>query len=85
MRSFLKHALDGVCVRRSLKVALVVGTILALINHYNALLCRTVTATDIVQIAITYLVPYSVATFGSAMQARHIELQGLKNSRRAEQ
>ena len=80
MRLFLKHALDWVCVRRSLKVALVVGTTLALINHYDALLYRTVTTTDVLQIAITYLVPYSVATFGSAMQARHIELQRLKRS-----
>ncbi len=39
------------------------------------------TAAVIFQILLTYLVPYGVAAYGSAMQARHIELQELKNKR----
>ncbi len=76
MQLFLKHACDRVCVLRSLKVAVVVGTILGAVNHYDAILSGTFSATTLVQIAVTYLVPFCVATFGSAMQARHIELDG---------
>lgn len=80
MRLFLKHATQKVCVYRSTKVALVVGTVLGLINHYDAIFYGPLTTTEIFQISITYLVPFSVATFGSAMQARHIELQELQKS-----
>ncbi len=57
-----------------MKVASVVGTVLAFINHYDSIFSGTLTATDIIQILVTYLVPYSVATFGAAMQAKHMEL-----------
>lgn len=81
MKLFLKHASHKVCVVRSAKVALVVGTILALINHYDALFFGTVTSTQVFQILLTYLVPYAVSTFGSAMQARYIELGSHKKGR----
>ncbi len=74
MRLFLKHATHRVCVLRSVKVAIVVGTILGAVNHYDAILSGTFSTTTVVQIAVTYLVPFCVATFGSAMHARHIEL-----------
>jgi len=75
MKLFFKHACQKVCVFRAIKVALVVGTVLALINHYDAIFSLDIQATNVFQILLTYLVPYSVATFGSAMQARHIELE----------
>jgi hypothetical protein len=37
MNEFLKHACEKTCVYRSMKVALLVGTVLALINHYDAI------------------------------------------------
>lgn len=74
MQLFLKYACDRACVLRSLTVAVVVGTILGAVNHYDAILSGTFSATTLVQIGVTYLVPFCVATFGSAMQARHIEL-----------
>lgn len=80
MKLFLKHAFDRVCIYRAVKTALVVGTILALINHYDDIIHGNFTATNVFQMLITYLVPYSVATWGSAMQARHIEMQ--KSERR---
>jgi len=52
MKLFLKHARDKVCIYRSLKVGVVVGTLLALINHYNAILSGALTATVIFQILI---------------------------------
>ena len=74
MQLFLKYATERVCVTRSLKIALIVGTVLAFINHYESILSGTVNATAFLQIIITYAVPYTVATFGSAMQARHMKL-----------
>ncbi len=74
MRLFLKHAQDPVCVHRALKVSVVVGTILGIINHYDAIFFGPFTMTDAFQMALTYVVPFMVATYGSAMQARHIEL-----------
>jgi len=76
MRLFFKHAADPVCVFRAIKVALVVGTVLGIINHYDAIFFGSITRTDLFQMVVTYLVPYTTATFGSAMQARHIELHG---------
>ena len=80
MKLFLKHATDRVCVYRSLKVALVVGTILALINHFDTIFTGSLTAKHIFKILLTYLVPYSVSTYGSAMQARYLEIQKLQES-----
>ncbi len=38
IKLFLKYVKDKVCIYRSVKVGVVVGTLLALINHYNAIL-----------------------------------------------
>ena len=53
---------DGV-PRRSLVVALVVGTLLNLINQGDALLRGA--PLDWLKLALTYLVPYGVATYGA--------------------
>jgi hypothetical protein len=53
---------DGV-PRRSLWVALVVGTILNLINQGDALVGGR--PLDLVKLALTYLVPYFVCTYGA--------------------
>ena len=74
MKSFLKYATDKVCVSRALKVALVVGSINGLITQYDAIFYRAFTFTNIFQIALTYMVPFGVSTFSSAMQAKHDEL-----------
>jgi hypothetical protein len=53
---------DGV-PRRSLYVALLVGTILNLINQGDALL--GVAPVNWVKVLLTYLVPYAVSTYGA--------------------
>lgn len=55
-------------VRRSLRVALVVGTLLILINHGDALLRGDLGAGRVARMMLTYLVPYGVSTF-AAVQA----------------
>ena len=49
--------------RRSLAAAIVVGTILNLINQGDALFGGK--ALDWVKVALTYIVPYCVATYGA--------------------
>jgi hypothetical protein len=53
---------DGV-PRRSLVVAALVGTLLNLINQGDALVAGA--HLDWLKIALTYLVPYCVATYGA--------------------
>ena len=68
---FMRLALSGEVVKSAIKVALIVGTLLALINHGDSLLQMSLNAENIVQILLTYLVPYCVATYLSvkAIQA----------------
>ena len=49
----------------ALKMSLIVGSILALINHGDAIFEGTLTLGNVVQIILTYLVPYSVSTYSS--------------------
>lgn len=51
-------------LRRTALTALVVGTVLFLINHLDAVVTGTATAATWVQTAVTYLVPFTVANVG---------------------
>jgi hypothetical protein len=55
--------------RRSLWVALIVGTILNLINQGDALLAGQ--RLDFVKLALTYVVPYIVSTYGAVSFRLH--------------
>jgi hypothetical protein len=74
MRLFLKYATQRATLRRSAKVAALVGTILAAINHYDMFLSGTFTTRRWIQIIVTYFVPFSVSTLSSALQGRAMEL-----------
>ena len=56
---------DRALVLRSLRVALVVGTILTAINQGGAILSGAWTASLAWKIPLTYVVPYVVATWGA--------------------
>lgn len=58
-------ATTGPVVQRALKFAVVVGAILILINHGDAILNGEVDSTRIAKIALTVLVPYAVSTASS--------------------
>lgn len=66
--SFITLAFSKPVMMRSLKVALLVGTLLALINHGENILSMNLSFQDFLKILLTYLVPYSVSTW-SAVQA----------------
>ena len=61
----LKDMLSRDIVARSLRISLVVGTILVLINHIDALLSGNITFGLLVKIVLTYMVPYSVSSYSS--------------------
>ena len=50
---------------RALKVSLVVGSILALINHGDSFLNSELEFQNSIQIIATFLVPYLVSTYSS--------------------
>ncbi len=60
-------------VVRSTKVALVVGTLLASINHYDMLLSCDFEMRRVLQLLVTYVVPYGVATYGAVMEAARVQ------------
>jgi hypothetical protein len=63
------YALSEGVPQRSLWVALVVGTILNLINQGDSLLAWQ--RLDLTKIALTYVVPYFVSTYGAVSFRLH--------------
>ena len=61
-------------VKTSIMTALLVGAVLALINHYEGIFALSLTSTEVFQILVTFLVPFSVATYAAAKHAQHTEL-----------
>ena len=57
-------------LRRSLLVAAVVGTILALLNHGDTIFAGNWKAALYWKIPLTYCVPFCVATFGALTNSR---------------
>ena len=55
--------------RRAAFMSIIVGTVLGLINHGDAIFQGTISTPDTVRIMITYLVPYCVATVSSVLAA----------------
>lgn len=66
-------ALKPDVIKRSTKTALIVGTILAFINHGDALLAFNMPIERTIKMALTYLVPYLVSTSASIGAIRHHE------------
>ena len=62
---FLDLALSRQVAVPALKVCIFVGTVLALINHGGAILKFDLSTERLLQIALTYLVPYCVSTYSS--------------------
>ncbi|MCH2249440.1 MAG: nitrate/nitrite transporter NrtS [Cognatishimia sp.] len=57
-------------MRRAAMIALVVGTILAIINHGDRLIAGDLNGEVITQILMTYLVPYCVSTYSAVLTIR---------------
>jgi hypothetical protein len=66
----------GPLVRRSLIVALIVGTVLTAINQGNVILRGDFPPSLYWKIPLTYVVPYCVATTGAIWNARRLIADG---------
>ena len=61
---------------RALKIALVVGTILAAINHGDAILEASMTTTAWVKVLLTFCVPYGVSWYSAVQAERRAPAKG---------
>lgn len=69
MQSRLRLAFDRTRLGRAVRVALFVGTALALINHYDAIFTFTFDERVVWKIGLTYLVPFLVSLHGQCTDA----------------
>lgn len=60
-------------LRRSVKVGLLVGTILGALNYGDMIVTGTMATGDWLKMALTYLVPFSVSTHASVTAIRDRE------------
>ncbi|HSH16653.1 MAG TPA: nitrate/nitrite transporter NrtS, partial [Verrucomicrobiae bacterium] len=64
-------------IRRSLLIALIVGTLLTAINHLSAFTSGELSRSLAWKIPLNYAVPYSVATISAVVNARsHVHVPG---------
>ncbi|GAA3855147.1 nitrate/nitrite transporter NrtS [Celeribacter arenosi] len=66
----LQLALQRSVVIRAVRIAAVVGLVLAIINHGDKLISGEVTAVTAFKMGLTFLVPYCVSTFSSVLAIR---------------
>ncbi|HEY6408908.1 MAG TPA: nitrate/nitrite transporter NrtS [Ktedonobacteraceae bacterium] len=70
LRTLMAYCTERDTLVRSIKTALVVGTLLALINHWQDFLSGDFSPHWIIPMLLTYLVPFSVATYGQVQGKR---------------
>ena len=62
MIEWLKITAEPWVVRRALKYAMVVGSVLITINHGDAIVLGNITTTRLLKMGLTVMVPYIVST-----------------------
>lgn len=73
--SFLTLAFRESVIKRAIKIALIVGCILALINHGDRIIFQDMQSVDWFKILLTFCVPYCVSTISSVLAIkREIEI-----------
>ena len=68
-RVFLSLLLEPQLLLRSLKLAIVVGTVLVAINYGDLILRGDMEKIEWYKIALTYIVPYCVSTYSAIMSS----------------
>lgn len=69
-QSFVYLATRASVMRRAAKIALVVGVVLAAINHGDRILSATLDSGGVFKILLTFCVPYCVSTYSSVLAIR---------------
>ena len=67
---FLAIARRPSVVKRAVRVAVVVGLVLAFINHGNMLISGQISWEIVCKIFVTFCVPYCVSTYSSVLAVR---------------
>jgi hypothetical protein len=80
MSMYIKTALRPEVLTTAVKISVVVGTMLALINHSPEIFSFTLSRQSIVQIFLTYLVPYGVSTYSSVKLILNDGVSGVNNT-----
>ena len=65
METWLQLAMRPSVVKRATKTAVLVGTLLVLINHGDAILAGRLGLEQLLKIGLTVVVPYMVSTYSS--------------------
>ncbi len=73
-RSLIAYCLERDTLLFSLKMALVVGTLLAVINHGQALLTGHFAPGELLPLCLTYCVPFAVAMYSQVQGKRQRDL-----------
>ncbi len=73
-RSLIAYCLERDTLLFSLKMALVVGTLLAAINHGQALLTGHFTPGELLPACLTYCVPFAVSMYSQVQGKRQRDL-----------
>ena len=73
-RSLITYCLERDTLLFSLKMALVVGTLLAAINHGQALLTGHFTLGELLPACLTYCVPFAVSMYSQVQGKRQRDL-----------
>lgn len=68
--SFWKIAASPAVVTRAFRLALVVGAVLAVINHGDKIVVGDISLEMLCKIFVTFCVPYSVSTYSSVLAIR---------------
>ncbi len=72
MRAWMSVAAEPAVVRRALRTALIVGAVLIVINHGDALFHGDLTVGRVLKMALTVVVPYLVSTASSVAAIREL-------------
>ena len=84
MSEFLKYCIRRSTVFRALKVGLVITPILTVINHFREIAALEMGLGFWLQMAMTFVVPYCVSTYSSAMAAGEEHDRSIESLRVAE-
>jgi len=75
MNKWLKYALMRSVMQRSVRVALIVGTLIGLINYGDKILAGSMQSAEWIKAVVTYAVPYIVSTYAAVSTILHMERQ----------
>jgi hypothetical protein len=76
---YYRLATEKATFYRALRVSLVVGIILTLINHPQIIKYFSFSGLDMVQVMLTFIVPFAVSTYSSIMSHVKMKKESISN------